>query len=154
MWSWSEVPFNNWLHREKKKEKNPFFFFFYLTWQNIRCKKLITKLIFHQIPLLPGRRENIHLMPNYVWDLCNLMWRRVADWQVWDNCVCSKHCWHCLPTWPPAAMTKLPGHTHINSSSSSPRCQRKQGVGLILCNTFSPLCNPTQPLILACSIKI
>lgn len=28
---------------------------------------------------------------------------------------------------------------HFNSSNSSPCCQRKQGVGLIPCNTFSPL---------------
>lgn len=67
------------------------FFFLYLTWQKIRCKKLITKLIFHQIPLLPGCWENIHLMPNYVWDLGGRMWCGGADWQVGGNCVCVWH---------------------------------------------------------------
>lgn len=44
--------------------QTPSFFLSNLT--EDQMQKLISKLIFHQIPLLPGRWENIHLMPNYV----------------------------------------------------------------------------------------
>lgn len=138
MWSWSEVPFNNWLHR-----KNSILLFLsHLT--EDQMQKLITELIFHQIPLLPGRWENIHLMPNYVWDLGGLMWWRVADWQVRDNCVCVSVCVNtplALPACLPDRLQPWGNYldAHFNSSNSSPCCQRKQGVGLIPCNTFSPL---------------
>lgn len=135
VWSWSEVPFNNWLHRKKFY----FFFFFLSHLTEDQMQKLITELIFHQIPLLPGHWGNIHLMPNYVWALGGLMWCRVADWQVWDNCVCVKHTagTACLPDRLQPWESYL--DAHFNSSNSSPCCQRKQGVGLILCNTFPPL---------------
>lgn len=76
--SWREVPLNNGF-----TGKIPFFFLSHLT--EDQMQKLITKLIFHQIPLLTGLWENIHLMANYVWGLGGPTRYGVADWQVWDT---------------------------------------------------------------------
>lgn len=153
MWSWSEVPFNNWLHR-----KNSILLFLsHLT--EDQMQKLITELIFHQIPLLPGRWENIHLMPNYVWDLGGLMWWRVADWQVRDNCVCVclcalTHRWHCLPAYLTACSHEETTWTHTSTAATALPAVSANRVWDWSRVTLFPLCTSTQPLILACSIKI
>lgn len=67
--------------------------------------------------------------------------------------VCLSHRRHCLPTWPPAAMRKLPGLT-LQRQQQLSLLSAQTGCGIDPVKHFSPLRTPTQPPILASSIKI
>ncbi len=102
-WSWSEVPFNNWLHRTK----SVLFF--------ISLDRRSDAKINHQINI-SSNTTFARTLRKYSFDakLCmRPLWSDVVQggWLTgWRQlCVCLTHCWCCLTTWPPAAMRKLPG---------------------------------------------
>lgn len=102
VWSYGEVPFNNWLHRGKK--------ILIITFDRISDAK-----INHQMNI-SSNTTLARMSTKYSFEakLCMRHWWSSVVQGLWltvlrQLCKCLTHCWHSLSTRPPAATRKLPG---------------------------------------------
>lgn len=152
VWSWREVPFDNGLHREK----NPLLFFFFLFL--ISLDRISDAKINHQVNI-SSNTTFARMSRKYSFDakLCmRLQWSDVArgGWLTG---------WRQLRVFktllaPPAYLTACSHEeatwTHTSTAAAALPAVSASRVWDWFCVTRFPLCSPTQPLTVACSIQI
>lgn len=147
MWSWSEVPFNNWLHRT-----NPILFF-------ISLDRRSDAKINHQINISSNTTFAWTLRKIFIW--CEIMYETSVVWcgAGWltdrlETTGCAFNTPLALPAYLTACSHEETTWTHTSTAVTALPAVSANRVWDWSCVTLFPLCTPTQPLILACSIKI